>query len=179
MDKAKLIKSTAWTTWTLLLIAIAVLFGMILKYPFRETSDIEFLLSQAPIPLAVILCNIYLFTAFFNRTKANMFRCAMLVIAFGVVCMASSRRGDQVRQLNWKFDGSVVRKFKPNNHGARTLEIKGLGGGNYEFVDDAFWEVAQPGDRIVKDQYSAYAELNGEKKVFIQNQLIGTSKGQR
>jgi hypothetical protein len=169
MDRTKMLKSAAWTIWSLQLIALAVLFVMILQYPFQELNGIESVLSELPIPLAVIVCNIYVFTVFFKRTTANIVRCVALFIAFGVVCIASSRRSDEVRQLKWTFDGSVVKKFKSNNHGAKTLEIKGVGGGNYEFVNDAFWEAAKPGDRIVKERYSAYAELNGEKRIIIQS----------
>lgn len=178
MDRTKLVETTSWLIWGVLLTSMAVLFWMILTYPFSETSqDIEAMLSQSAIPFAVILGNVYLFIAYIRRREADTVRCVIMVIAFGAVCMASSERGDQVRQLTWGFDGSIVRKYRSNNHGAKTLEIKGLGGGDYEFVEDSFWAAAQPGDRISKERYSPYALLNGEKKVFVQKRLIGTPKG--
>ncbi|MGD9369410.1 MAG: hypothetical protein PVH87_27120, partial [Desulfobacteraceae bacterium] len=176
----KQVETASWLIWGVLLASMAVLFWMILTYPFGETShDMEALLSQRAIPFAVILGNVYLFIAYFRRREADIVRCVIMVIAFGAVCMASSERSDQVRQLTWEFNGSVVRKYRSNNHGAKTLEIKGLGGGDYEFVEDSFWAAAQPGDRISKERYSPYAMLNGEKKAIVQKRLIGTAKGRQ
>ena len=171
-------QSAAWLLWAALVVGVLAWVIAIKQYPFRDsTAHVEPILVGHPIGFAVVMANVFLFIAYFRRTPANIIRCVGIIILTVVMCFAATGREHELEQVRWEFDGTVVRKYRSDNHGYKSIEIRGKPCGQYELVEDSFWAAVQPGDRVVKKAYSVHALLNGERRTIVQGRLPSTARG--
>jgi hypothetical protein len=133
-----------------------------------KNSRMEYWLSVFPVAFSVVVANLFIFAAYFQKHKASVIRLIPILILTVALLFTTSQRSFRVQQWSWIIDGTVVQKYKSENHGALSIEVSGPSEGQFEFVDRNFWTLAKPGDQLKKAAFSATALLNGREIKIVQ-----------
>ncbi|WKD50599.1 hypothetical protein [Microbulbifer spongiae] len=156
---------TKWEKYTILISLFVVLTtsGASLSSIYTPTCVISFpseiLIRKSIIYSALIVGNIFVLTMFFIRTKIN-FICTTFVLLFIVLSIfTSTQREFELERLHWKFDGVVSKKYRSDNHGARTIKVNGV---DYEYIAPDLWDSINVGDRVSKNSCEGTSVISKE-----------------
>lgn len=144
------------TKWKRITILVSLLFASAMTAVslfniYAPTCDlplsVESLVRKSIIYSALIVGNIFVITTFFLRTKVN-FICTSIVALFIVLSIfTSAQREFKLERLYWEIDGVVSKKYRSNNHGAKTITVNGV---DYEYISPGLWDSINVGDRVKK-----------------------------
>lgn len=121
--------------------------------------SIEKLIRNSIIYSGLAVVNLFILLTFFFRSKVN-FICAFTVALFFTLSVfTSTQRGVQLDKLYWEFDGVVSKKYRSDNHGARTIKVNGV---DYEYIAPDLWDSIKVGDRVRKNSCEGISVISKE-----------------
>jgi len=86
---------------------------------------------------------------------------SLLPLSVGVL-MPWTIRVSYAQRVAWACDGTIVSKYRSDNHGAPTLAVQTAGHAvTLEGVEKSLWQKACIGERLVKPRGSAFGTLEG------------------
>ncbi len=120
----------------------------------------ENLVLGVSIGVAVIAGNIFLFNAYFRKSRVN-WACLILVFPFLVASVFTGRRRNfDLEQHYWDFEGIVSKKYLSSNHGARSIIVNDS---DYEYIALEFWNTVREGDLVAKKVCDTFVYVHGRK----------------
>ena len=136
--------------------------------------------SEALVVLVAGAALVLPMTIFMRRTAGQKVQHLRQVLPFVLgfflfvpVLFTLVSRVTYARRVHWACDGQIVERTRTaRNHNAPTLVVQnGDRQVRFEMVDEAFWQVAQPQQRLVKAFGSTTAMLDGQRLRIVPRDL--------